>query len=370
MVANEKRIFKAAAVQAAPVLRDAPVYIDLKATLEKAFNLILEAGANGARLIVFPETFLPTFPFWSIYLEQTAEWNIIWKEYVKNSVEVPSATTEILCQAAREANAYVVMGINELDKNYPGRMYNAALFISPDEGILGTHRKISPTLGELLYHTRGDGGDNLKIYKTELGNLGCLICGEHTQHALIHNYATQGEQINCSLWPGTRKWGPSPAGTSVGFSLDTETQIMTRSICVSSAMYAISACCCIPEDHRPQKFYINASFERRGGSSIVNPMGEYIAGPIYDIETILYADIDVESTYLLKSVRNLTGIYSRWDLFSLAVRQKPYEPLMPVEVAAGEINEDKVEKIARMESKIRSLEEQIQSLLEAKRKDP
>jgi predicted amidohydrolase len=369
MIANEKQIFKAAAVQASPVLRDSPVYIDLKATLEKACNLILEAGANGARLIVFPETFLPTFPFWSIYLEQTSEWNIIWKEYVKNSVEVPSATTETLCQAAKEANAYVVMGINELDKNYTGRMYNAALFISPNEGILGTHRKISPTLGELLYHTRGDGGDNLRIYKTELGNLGCLICGEHTQHTLIHNYVMQGEQINCSLWPGTRKWGPSPAGTSVGFSLDTEIQIMTRSICVSSAMYAISACYYIPEEQRPQKFYINASFERRGGSSIVNPMGEYIAGPVYDIETILYADIDVESTYLLKSVRNLTGIYSRWDLFSLAVRQKPYEPLIPLEVASSEINEDNVEKIARMESRIRSLEEQIQSLLEAKRKD-
>jgi predicted amidohydrolase len=368
MISNEKRIFKAAAVQAAPVLRDAPVYIDLKATLEKACRLIHEAGANGARLIVFPETFLPTFPFWSLFLEQTAEWNVIWKEYVRNSVEVPSAATETLCQAAREANAYVVMGINELDKNYPGRMYNAALFISPNEGILGTHRKITPTLGELLYHTRGDGGDNLKTYKTELGNLGCLICGEHTQHALIHNYAMQGQQINCSLWPGTRKWVPSPAGTPVGFSLDTEIQIMTRSLCVSSAMYAISACYCIPEDQRPKKFYINASFERRGGSSIVNPMGEYIAGPVYDIETILYADIDLESTYLLKSVRNLTGIYSRWDLFSLAVREKPYEPLIPLESTAGEMKDARDEKMAQMESRIRSLEEQIRSLLAAKEK--
>jgi hypothetical protein len=133
-------------------------------------------------------------------------------------------------------------------------------------------------------------------------------------------------------------------------------------------MYAISACYCIPEGQRPQKFYINASFERRGGSSIVNPMGEYMVGPVYDIETILYADIDVESTYLLKSVRNLTGIYSRWDLFSLAVRQKPYEPLISQEAASGEINEDNVEKTARMESRIRSLEEQVQCLLEAKGK--
>jgi len=134
-------------------------------------------------------------------------------------------------------------------------------------------------------------------------------------------------------------------------------------------MYAISSCYCIPEGQRPQKFYINASFERRGGSSIVNPMGEYIAGPVYDIETILYADIDVESTYLLKSVRNLTGIYSRWDLFSLAVRQKPYEPLIPLEAASGEINEDNIEKIGRMEARMRSLEEQIQSLLENKGKN-
>ena len=352
-------IFKAAAVQATPVLRDAPVYIDVRATLEKACNLIKQAGANGARLVVFPEGFLPTFPYWSINVDQPYEWTVIWKEYVKNSIEVPGAETEALCQAAKEANAYVVIGINERDKHYGGRMYNASLFISPVDGVMGAHRKVNPTLGELLYHTRGDGGDNIKIYKTELGNIGSLICGEHSQLPLIYHMIAQGEEINCSHWPGSRGWGKGKPGS---FSLDTEIQVMTRALCISSAVFAVSASCCIPEELRPKNFYPNASFERRGGSSIINPMGEYIAGPVYDVETIVYGDIDLGQIPQMKSIRNLLGIYSRWDLFSLAVRQKPYQPLMPLEQYTGEIEDKDTDRIKQLEEKIRSIETQIQAI--------
>lgn len=347
----KRPIFKAAAVQAAPVLRDEPIYFDLQATLEKAYKLISEAGANGAKLIVFPEGFLPTHPYWSVNAEAPHNWNVLWREFLNNSVEVPSAETEALCQAAKEANAYVVMGICERDKKYGGRLYNAALFISPVEGILGVHRKISPTLWELLYHTRGDGGENIKVFDTGLGKISSLICGEHIQLLLIHNMIVQGEEINCSLWPGSRQW-----------ALNTEIQVMTRAVCLAGAMFAISACACIPEDLRPAKSYPNACLDRRGGSSIIDPMGDYIAGPVYDVETIVYGDINLNAIALSKSIHNLTGGYSRWDLFSLGTRQKPYDPIVPLEDSETGVSHRESEQTQRIEEKIIALERQIEAI--------
>ena len=354
MMAGYKRaIFKAAAVQAAPVLRDEPIWFDLQATLEKACKLISEAGGNGARLIVFPEGFLPTHPYWSVDCGNPHGWTLMWKEFVNNSVEIPSPETEALCRAAKEANAYVVMGMCERDKHYGGRLYNAALFISPVEAILGVHRKLNPTVWEMLYHTRGDGGDNLKIYETGLGKIGSLICGEHIQLPLIHHMIVQGEEINCSLWPGNRQW-----------SLNTEIQVMTRAACLAGAMYGISACACIPEDLRPKNFYPNACLDRRGGSSIIDPMGDYIAGPIYDVETIVYGDIDMGAIALSKSIHNLTGSYSRWDLFSLATRQKPYDPLVSLEGFDAGTSAQKHDSTQQVEDRIIALERQIGAIRE------
>jgi len=351
MTDYKKPIFKAAAVQAAPVLRDEPTYLDVQATLEKACHLIVQAGANGAKLIVFPEGFLPTHPYWSVNVDQPHDWTVLWKEFVNNSVEVPSAETEAICRAAKEANAYVVIGICERDKNYACRLYNAALFISPLEGVMGVHRKINPTLWELLYHTRGDGGENIKVFETELGMIGSLICGEHIQFPLVHNMIVQGEEINCSLWPGSRKW-----------SLDTEIQVMTRAVCLAGAMFAISACVCIPENMRPTKFYPNACLDRTGGSSIIDPMGDYIAGPVYDVETIVYGDIDLGAIALSKSIHNLTGIYSRWDLFSLATRQKPYHPIVPLEYSETVESQRQPDNAEGLEERVIALEEHIKTI--------
>ncbi len=356
----ERPVYKAAAIQAAPVFRDEPVYLDLAATLEKACSLITQAGAEGAKLIVFPETFLPSYPYWSLSGSHPNEFTLLWKQFVNNSVEVPGPETDAICQAAKEADAYVVIGINELDKNYACRMYNSALFVGPTEGVLGVHRKLTPTLSEALYHTRGDGGENIKVFQTEMGNIGSLICGEHLQHPLIYNMIMQNEEINCSLWPGSRQRGPLTGAST--FSLDTEIQIMTRAVCLSGAMFAISACSCIPEAQRPGDFYPAASLNCAGGSSIINPLGEYIAGPIYDVETILYGDIDLGVIPHSKSIHNLTGNYSRWDLFALATRQKPYQPITPLEYSAEAVSEMAPDAIVQLEERISAIEEKMKAV--------
>ena len=319
---KEYPVFKAAAVQAAPVFKDKPVYFDSKATLNKAVDLIAEAGGNGAKLIVFPETFLPGYTYWSRDMKKGREFAVIWREYLRHSIEVPSEETDVLCKAAREADAYVVMGMCERDERYEGRMYNTILFISRRGEIMGTHRKLTPTSQELFFHTRGDGGRNLQVFDTELGKIGGLICGEHYQPILKQNLLIQGAQVNCSLWPGHK-------GTAE--SLLPIARVMTQSLCISGGLWAVLASAYIPENQVPTDFYDNSAFgNTAGGSCVINPLGEIVAGPVHDEETIIYHDIDLGMNPIAKSVINVMGIHSRWDILSLSVRQKQYEPYPPL----------------------------------------
>lgn len=351
---KEYPIFKAAAVQAAPVYKDKPVYFDSRATLSKALDLITEAARNGAKLIVFPETFLPGFPYWSINMNKSIEWSAIWVEYLQHSIEVPGDETDILCQAAKSNNVCVVMGINERDKKYEGRMYNSILFINPQGEVMGVHRKINPTIQELLYHTRGDGGTNLQVFDTVLGKMGGLICGEHYQPLLKQNLITQGAQINCSLWPGF-KGGAEELMTII--------PVMTQALCVSGGLWAVLASTYIPEDQVPKDFYENNAFDLMfGGSCIINPFGEIVAGPEINKETIVYGDIDLKVNAMAKSIINLTGIYSRWDILSLGVREKQYESVIPLGVEETVSLDTLTAQVTELAAKNRLLENKLRAI--------
>lgn len=344
--------FKAAAVQASPVVRNAPQWFDLESTLDKAINLIAEAGRKGARLIVFPECWLPCYPYWSLDLTDRSGFAEIWAHFLWSSVEVPSQETEALGEAAKKANAYVVIGINERDKIFPGRMYNSILYLSPRGEVIGTHRKICITVQELFFHTPGDGGENLRaVFKTEIGNIGGSICGEHVQLLLMYNWIMQGLQIHCSLWPGK-------AG------LETYTDLVTRSLCRIGHVFGVLSATYIAEKDMPKNFYKNCSFNipgsLRGGSGVVHPSGEYIAGPVFDEETIVYGDIDLSDIdKVARYAVNLTGYYSRWDLLSLNVRQETYKPLVPMEALEQAMPATESNRIRDLEARVKQLEEQI-----------
>jgi nitrilase len=332
---NEFPRFKAAAVQAGSVVKDAPDYFDTPATLEKAISLISEAGKNGARLIVFPEGWLPCFCYWSLDLNEAAAFQDIWAKYLRASIEVPGPETEVLCAAARNAGAYVVMGINERDREFRGRMYNSILYLGPQGQILGTHRKICNTTQERLFHTPGDGGGNLKtVFKTEIGNIGGSICSEHSQLLLTYNWIMQGIQIHCSLWPGY-SW------------LRTTTDIRTRAVCSNGNIFGVLAATFMEEKDKPKNFYRNSLFNIPGslcgGSGIIGPSAEYIAGPVYDREAIVYGEIDLARIDKSKYPVNLVGIYSRWDLLSLNVREEPYQGIATLgESGVSSIEEQRI----------------------------
>ncbi len=347
--------FKAAVVQAGPVVRDAPEWFDLKGTLDKAVSLIAEASKEGARLIVFSETWLPCYPYFCLDLADRRGFNEIWAQLLWNSIEVPGPEVEVLCRAAKKANAYVVMGLNERDKVYPGRMYNSALYLGPRGEIIGVHRKICITVQERLFHTPGDGGDNLKaVFDTGIGKLGGSICGEHVQYLLLYNWIMQGIQVHCSLWPGD--------GVLANY-----VDIVSRSLCRIGHTFGVLSCTYMAEKDIPKKFYSNSTFNvpgaLRGGSGIVNPNGEYIAGPVYDEETIVYGDIDLADIDKTRFANNLTGYYARWDLFNLNVSQETYQPLVPMPKPSSATD------TAGLEARIKQLEQQIAALSREEKAD-
>ena len=353
-MAKDYRVFKAAAIQASPVYRDKPVYFDSDASLEKAVQLIGEAGSEGARLIVFSETWLPGFPYWSLNMPQGNEWADIWAEYLRHSVEVPSKETDALCDAAKRQNAFIAIGINERDRFYEGRMYNSILYISSEGEILGTHRKIVNTINEALYHFRGDGGPNLKVHNSELGRISGLICGEHYQPLLKQNLIVQGAQVNCSLWPGFK----GGAGELVKLI-----PVMTQALCASGGLWSVLSSTYIPKENVPRDFYPNHTFDKTfGGSCIINPFGEIVAGPVVDKETIVYGDIDLKVNAMAKSIINLTGNYSRWDILNLNVREKSYQPLLPMEASESDNQDMNAAEMERLRLEIKELQDRVDEL--------
>lgn len=182
--------FKAASIYASPV------FLDREATTKKACGLMREAADAGAELVVFPEVFIPGYPYW-IWLDNPNTGRRLFKELFKNSVEVPSKTIERLCEVARETNMYVAMGINERD-GYT--LYNTVVFIDRHGHVLGRHRKIEPTQVERTFWGRGNGSD-LVVYDTEIGKISGLICGNNRIDILRCVLIALGEQIHTAHWP-------------------------------------------------------------------------------------------------------------------------------------------------------------------------
>jgi hypothetical protein len=144
---------------------------------------------------------------------------------------------------------------------------------------------------------------------------------------------------------------------------------MTRAVSLCGAMFTISASCCIPDEKIPKDFYSNTSFIRHGGSAIVNPMGEYLSGPVYDCETILYSDIDLSYIPQKQAIHNLIGIYSRWDLFTLATQQRTYQPTISFEHLVDDTSSEGRSEVSQLEARIRILEDVMNELRQHKNEE-
>ncbi|NWJ98468.1 MAG: carbon-nitrogen hydrolase family protein [Chloroflexi bacterium] len=304
---NQSRLSKfiAAAVQAAPILP-----LNKQATTEKVCTLLRQAAGQGARLVVFPETFIPMYPNWSIDLEEPNEWPRNLLRLTQEAVEIPGPELAQIAAVARQVRAYVVLGVNEKVRPYDGMLYNTQVFIGDDGRLLGRRRKLLPSNREKVFWHRGDGVDLQAVYQTDIGRIGGLICYEHLQPLFKYALMAQGEEIHCAVWPGWPNYANGRSNIKVIDAAIRAYALEGQSFVVAASMY-------IPPELGPKAEFGNASWTFFGGSGIINPSGDYIAGPIYDREEILYGEIDLDLIIMRKAAIDTTGRDSRWDVVNL-----------------------------------------------------
>src|SRR5471032_1199028 len=310
---DEYPVVKVAAVQAASV------FLDRAASTEKACRLIREAGKNGARVIGLPEGFIPAHPVWFHHHSATsAIANKFSVELFKNAVEIPGPEIDALCAAARDANAYVVVGVCEKLPHTIGTMFNTQVYIGPDGKLIGKHQKIMPTVGERLVHMGGF-GDTFGAFQTEFGPMSGLICGENSNPLAIFALTAEGTRIHIMSWPNHFPTSGDPMRNRVA--------IDSQAFAQMSKAFVISSCGTVDErmiemlqaGPEGEKFLRDPNC--CGGSLIVDPMARIIAGPMGPEEGILYADCDLELAIQMKLRHDFAGHYNRPDIFQLHVNR-------------------------------------------------
>src|SRR5215469_10424651 len=306
-------VVRVAAVQAASV------FLDREGSTAKACRLIREAAAQGARVIAFPEGFIPAHPVWYHHHAATgALSNRLAVELFKNSVEVPGAETAALAAAAGDAGAYVVVGVCEKMPNTTGTMFNTQLYFGPDGTLLGKHQKIMPTVGERLVHMGGF-GNTFGAFQTELGPMSSLICGENSNPLAVFALTAEGTRIHVMSWPNHFPVSGDPLRNRVA--------IDSQAFAQMSKAFVISACGTVDErmiemlepSPEAEKFLRNP--DCCGGSVIVAPNSRILAGPMGAEEGILYAECDLELGILMKLRHDFAGHYNRPDIFQLHINR-------------------------------------------------
>ena len=255
--------FVIAAVQAAPV------YLDRMATLEKATRLIAEAGRTGACLAAFGETWFPGYPFFAFTDPSAARWDAA-QMYLEQAVAIPGPETDVLCDAARAADIDIVIGVAEIDQRTLGTIYCTMLAIGREGGILGTHRKLKPTVDERTVWGEGRGVD-LHVWQRTYGRISTLNCWEHQMVLSGYALMAQGTQVHVASWPGGESVPPAPP-----VALWSRQELLSRAFAAKGACYVVAAGGLIKPDDVPKQFRHLAYIDARG-SLIVDPRGEVVA---------------------------------------------------------------------------------------------
>jgi len=298
--------FLIAAVQATPV------FLNRAASLEKACTLIAETGRAGAKLAVFPEGFIPTYPLWAWFIPpyKTQELRELYTELLENAITTPSDEIDQLCRAASAAGVNVVMGVNERNVEASRTtLYNTLLFISAEGRLLGKHRKLVPTVAERIVHAQGD-GSTLGVYDLPIGRLAGLICWENYMPLARYALYAWGVQLYVApTWDRGEPW------------------ISTlRHIAKEGRVYVVGCCTPMRRDDIPdryafKKYLPESEWLNPGESTIIDPDGKFLVEPVRNKEEILYAEVDPKNMKGPRFQLDVAGHYGRPDLFELTVHR-------------------------------------------------
>jgi nitrilase len=307
-----ERAVKVACVQAEPVI------LDREATLDKLEKLAREAAGNGAELVVFPETFVSVYPS-SRWARAFAVWDNdgakrVFALIAESAVAVGSPSERRLGAVAQELGIWLVTGVNEVEPEQPGTIYNALLYHSPDGELAMHHRKLVPTNHERLIWGQGD-GRGLHAVETGFGRIGGLICWEN--YMPLARFAVYESGVEIYL-------APTAADEDAW-------QATLVHIARESRAYVVSPCAYQLASSYPDDFPLRGEIEgvgtiSRGGSAIIGPDGSYLAGPLYDGEGILYAELDPLRLLEERQRFDPVGHYNRPDVLQLTVRGDDARP--------------------------------------------
>ncbi|MWV26882.1 carbon-nitrogen hydrolase family protein [Aurantiacibacter rhizosphaerae] len=306
--------FTAAVVQAASFPQDA------LQSAKKAASLIAQAAAKGARLIVFPEAFLGGYPkgasFGTPVGMRKPEGREDYRRYHASAIDLDGQEVALLEEVVAATDTFVVIGVIERDG---GTVYCTALFFDGEKGLVAKHRKLMPTGAERLIWGFGD-GSTLPVIETQLGRIGAVICWENYMPMLRMAMFDQGVTLYCAPTADDRDaW----EGSMRHVALEGRCFVLSACQHITRGAYPDDYDCALGDD--PETVLL------RGGSLIVDPLGEVLAGPDFSGETILYATIDPDAVVRGKYDFDVTGHYSRPDIFQLSVDVSPKNAVRQIE---------------------------------------
>lgn len=290
------------------------VYLDKEATIEKDCRYVERAAGKGIDLLVFPEFHVPTSPYWYLWDGGRESFTEYYRALFENAVTIPGPAVDEVARTAAENEIAVVLGVTEKEAGTAGTMYNTQVFIDADGRVAGHRRKLRPTREERLFHTGGTGAD-VQTFETALGTLGGLMCGEHTNPLAVYATLAMGEEIHAASWPGIGYYERDKRECLI--NTPSRYHAFAGQVPVVAAAGAIS-------EELVEDAGLPAEWAGRGGpSSIISPTGAYLAGPKWEGEGIVHAEVDLGDRTRAKSIHDVVGHYNRFDVFSLEVDASP-----------------------------------------------
>jgi nitrilase len=301
----------------AAVVQNAPVVFDSAATLDKIDTLAADAAKTGAKLVVFPEAFVSAYPkgldFGARVGSRSPEGRDTFRRYFDSAIDVPGPATDALGKTAKTNGVYLVLGVIEREI---GTLYCTALFFAPDGSLLGKHRKLMPTAMERIVWGYGD-GSTMPVFETPIGKLGAVICWENYMPLLRMAMYAKGIQLYCA---------PTADDRDTWISTMQHVALEGRCFVFSACQYLRRSDC--PTEYAAIQGDAPSTVLMRGGSTIVGPLGQILAAPVYNENAILTAEIDLGEIARSKYDLDVVGHYARPDVFQLRVNEKATPPVV------------------------------------------